>query len=124
MKRVLHLLTVAAFALLTATVYADEDGVDSTPEVAEEVPVNLVMIDGVERDIGDMIPMGDWDKRYKGIDFAAFKGWLAGLSDDERVQYENSLSESYIKRHGEEMNDIRLCANVEFNYTAEEFFVD
>ena len=46
------------------------------------------------------------------------------MTKEERTAHEHSLSEKYIERHGERANNVRLCTNLYFNYTSEDFWVE
>ena len=49
----------------------------------------------------------------KGVSFGDFKTWLDTAPQEEQNEYFHSLSEGYIKQHGEKANEIRLCLNID-----------
>lgn len=56
-------------------------------------------------------------------DFDEFKEWQDGLSVEERLEFEHSISENNIERHGVEVNDFRLCTSVYQNFTQADFYI-
>ena len=58
------------------------------------------------------------------MDFNQFKKFLADMSREERIEYEHLLSENYITKYGERANNLRLCNNLDMNYTGQQWWVD
>ena len=46
-------------------------------------------------------------------DFRAFKEWLDNAPFEEKREHFESLSPSYIEKHGKGANAIRLCINLD-----------
>ena len=57
-------------------------------------------------------------------DFAEFKNWLDNATLEEKHEHFNDISESYIERHGEMANKIRLCINIDQNWLGMDNWVD
>ena len=46
-------------------------------------------------------------------DFAGFKAWMDTAPLEEKAIHYHGLSPSYIEKHGEETNNLRLCINLD-----------
>lgn len=51
----------------------------------------------------------------KGAGFAAFKDWLDNADYEDKYLYFHSLNDTFIERHGEKSNELRLCINLQKN---------
>ena len=46
-------------------------------------------------------------------EFGDYKNWLENAPFEEKYEHFHDLSESYIERHGEQANKLRLCINLD-----------
>ena len=46
-------------------------------------------------------------------DFGDYKKWLENAPLEEKIEHFNDISPSYIEKHGEMANQLRLCINID-----------
>ena len=46
-------------------------------------------------------------------EFGAYKTWLENAPIEEKREHFHDMSESYIEKHGENANKMRLCINLD-----------